>query len=55
MNAAGILRLIGIEDGRKAMSDRAHNWLTKHRYRITGTHNFHFTLLENHERVKHVL
>lgn len=55
MNASGILRLIGIENARKTLSDRAHNWLLKHRYRMTGTHNFHFTLLEKHVVVKYVV
>ncbi|WP_422847229.1 hypothetical protein ACOYR4_15495 [Acidovorax sp. M14] len=55
MNSAGILRLIGIEDARKAMCDRVHNWLLKHRYRMTGTHNFHFTLVDKHPRIRNVV
>lgn len=55
MNAAGILRLIGVENARKNLSDRAHNWLLKHRYRMTGTHNFHFTLLDKRPVVKYVV
>ena len=55
MNAAGILRLLGIEDARKAMCDRTHNWLLKHRYRMTGTHKFHFTLVDKPARIRNVV